>query len=60
MSSKRNASETFIVHLRGEPDGEDGNGFPPVYRLKRLLKDALRRYALRCVHVETREAHDEH
>lgn len=46
--------ERFIIELRPEPPGRDNFGRDPWYRLRGLLKVALRRFGLRCVRVDVK------
>lgn len=46
--------ERFIITLRPEPPGRDHLDRDATYRLRGMLKVALRRFGLRCVSVEIR------
>ena len=48
--------ERFILEFRPEPSGRDQFDRDPHYRLRGLLKVALRRFGLRCVRVEEKPA----
>ncbi len=48
--------ERFVITLQPKPPGQDDYGRDARYRLRGLLKAALRRFGLRCVHVEVKSA----
>lgn len=44
-------NERFLVEFKARPPGRDHLDLEPTYRLKMLLKRALRAWGLRCVKV---------
>jgi len=49
----------FLIEIRGEPAGKDHLGRDVYVRLRRFLKDALRRYGLRCVTIRPLDRGDD-
>lgn len=46
----RDEAEIMLI-IRPEPAGPDDNGVDRIVRLRRILKDLLRRYGWRCVSI---------
>jgi len=56
VTDNQHPSGVVVLTLRAVPAGLDALGRDPTYRLKGLLKVALRRFGLRCVRIQNADA----